>query len=265
MKYLYFDGGSNNALNIPVTRLLSMDQTGDTNIRMTFEHKDGTTNARTTVDLTINSGKEREVLKHLTQLAHGTGANFAIVADSPNNYFTHPEITAVSVDDGGSNGNGLTAGAGITAAAELYRSSVERNGNMVKTTILIDLTGLRSTAAGDIIGDDGTSDPCHIGQITAAQNGTIVAGKITCFEAPVGGASDIDIFAATDGTGAEDTAISGLTGQSQLVNAGVHTLGSEDALTAFPAADSYLYLVAGTTSDADYSEGKFLIELYGYI
>ena len=69
----------------------------------------------------------------------------------------------------------VTAGTGIAAAAS-YVEGVEKVGSYFKTTIVIDLTGLRSTAADDIIGQDGPSNACHIGQITAARNGTIFAG-----------------------------------------------------------------------------------------
>lgn len=157
------------------------------------------------------------------------------------------------------------AGAGITTGTgTVYATSVSRSGNIVTTRILMDLTGLRSTAGGDIIGVNGTSLACHIGRIVAAESGTIIAGTITCLEAPAGGDPDIDLHSATEATGAEDTAISTLT-ETQLVNSGDHTLGSVKILTAFPAANEYLYLVAGDTTDADYTAGKLLIELIGTV
>jgi len=154
-------------------------------------------------------------------------------------------------------GTGITGGTGTSIV-----SAVEKVGSLYKTTILIDLTGLRSTAGGDIIGVDGTANPCHIGQITAARNGTIFAGKITCLEAPAGGDPDIDLYSATEATGVEDGAIADLT-ETQLINAGDHAANAFKSLTAFPAADEYLYLVAGDTTDADYTAGILLIELYG--
>ena len=155
-------------------------------------------------------------------------------------------------------GTGITGGTGT-----VYRSSVIREGGVIKTSILIDLTGLRSTANGDIIGVDGTSNVCHIGQITAARNGTILAGRMTCFEAPSGGDPDINVHSATEGTGVEDGAISSLT-ETLLVNAGDATLGSVVIFTAVPAADEFLYLTLGDTTNADYTAGKLLIELFGY-
>ena len=155
-------------------------------------------------------------------------------------------------------GTGITGGTGT-----IYRSSVMRSGGIITTRILIDLTGLRSTASGDIIGVNGTSNVCHIGQITAAQNGTILTGSMECFEAPSGGDPDINVHSATESTGVEDGAISDLT-ETLLVNAGDATLGSKVYFTAFPAADSFLYLTTGDATDADYTAGKLFIELMGY-
>ena len=155
-------------------------------------------------------------------------------------------------------GTGSTGGTGT-----IYRSSVQRVGGIITTRILIDLTGLRSTASGDIIGVNGTSNVCHIGQITAARNGTILTGSMECFEAPAGGDPDINVHSATEGTGVEDGAISSLT-ETLLVNAGDATLGSKVYFTAVPAADEFLYLTLGDTTDADYTAGKLFIELMGY-
>jgi hypothetical protein len=156
-------------------------------------------------------------------------------------------------------GTGITTGTGT-----IYASSITEQGGIITTQIMIDVTGLRSTGVGDIIGVNGTALVCHIGQITAARNGTILGGSITCLEAPTGGEPDIDVYSATEGTGVEDGAIGDLT-ETQLVNTGDHTIGLVSTLTAVPAADEYLYLVAqGAGTDADYTAGKFMIELRGY-
>ena len=155
-------------------------------------------------------------------------------------------------------GTGITTGSGT-----IYRSSVMQSGGIITTQILIDLTGLRSTGSGDIIGVNGTSLVCHIGQITAARNGTILTGSMECFEAPAGGDPDINVHSATEGTGVEDGAIGDLT-ETLLVNAGDATLGSKVYFTAVPAADEFLYLTTGDATDADYTAGKLLIELNGY-
>lgn len=156
-------------------------------------------------------------------------------------------------------GTGITTGTGT-----VYQSSVSTLGGIKITRILIDITGLNSNVVSDIIGVDATAN-CHIGQITAAQNGTIFGGRMECLEAPATGEPDIDLFAADESTGTEDTAITALTNDTAIVTAGADwTLGLIKYVTAIPAADQYLYLVGGGgTTDATYTAGKFLIELYG--
>jgi len=185
------------------------------------------------------------------------------------NSTTGAETTQMSISTAGftsldANTMATEAGAGITGGTgTIYRSSVIREGGIIKTSILIDLTGLRSTASGDIIGVNGTSDVCHIGQVTAARNGTILAGRMTCLEAPAGGDPDINVHSATEGTGVEDGAIGDLT-ETLLLNNGDSTLGKVGVFSAVPAADEFLYLTLGATTDADYTAGKLLIELFGY-
>lgn len=158
-----------------------------------------------------------------------------------------------------------TAGVGITVAADSFVSGVQKVGTLFKTTIVLEVDGLNGGGtADDIIGDDGTG-AAHLGQITAARNGTIFAGSMTCLEAPSGEDADIDLHSADEATGVEDTAISALSNVAKLVNAGDWTAGALKPLTLFPAADQYLYLTNGdvTTSGGLYSGGIFLIELWG--
>ena len=177
---------------------------------------------------------------------------------------TQSSISSAGVSSFDANTMAVEAGTGITTGTgTIYRSSVQRVGGIITTRILIDLTGLRSTGSGDIIGVNGTSLVCHIGQITAARNGTILTGSMECFEAPAGGDPDINVHSATEGTGVEDGAIADLT-ETLLVNDGDATLGSKVYFTAVPAADQFLYLTTGDATDADYTAGKLFIELMGY-
>ena len=177
---------------------------------------------------------------------------------------TQASISSTGVASLDANTMSVEAGTGITTGSgTVYRSSVIREGGIITTQILIDLTGLRSTGGADIIGVNGTALVCHIGQIVAATNGTILTGSMECFEAPAGGDPDINVHSATEGTGVEDGAIGDLT-ETLLVNAGDATLGSKVYFTAVPAADEFLYLTTGDATDADYTAGKLLIELKGY-
>ena len=156
-------------------------------------------------------------------------------------------------------GTGITTGTGT-----VVKSSIEKNGDILKTTILVDLTGLNSSAAADIIGVDGGTANCHIGRVLAAESGTVFGGTMTCIEAPATGEPDIDLYSATEATGAEDTAITGLTETAILDAAADWTIGLQKSFGAI-AANQYLYLVgSGAGTDATYTAGKFKIEFYGY-
>lgn len=156
-------------------------------------------------------------------------------------------------------------GAGITdGTGTVFRTSVIRIGGIIRTTILIDLTGLSSSTTDlDIIGTG--ANPAYLGQITAAKNGTILAGKMICLEAPIGGVTDIDLYSATEATGVFDGGIAALTETALLTSGGAWTIATTKALTGIPAADEYLYLTGGAAGTAAaYTAGKFLIELEGY-
>ena len=189
-----------------------------------------------------------------------------VVSGVGTNTITGPSTFNGKVLLSGNSGN--TPGVGITEATTC-KSSVERVGTMIKTTIYLDLTGLRHTASGDILGNNGTSNPCHIGQITAAVNGTIVCGQMTCMEVPTASNVDIDLYTSTSGTEVEDTAISGIAGSTISINGGSQTLGKitpfvDDA--GLPDANDYLYLTCVSASgDADYAIGKLLFEFWGTV
>ena len=157
----------------------------------------------------------------------------------------------------------ISAGAGITSGTgTICKSSVTTEGGVITTRFLIDLTGLGSSATGDDIIGNGTG-VAYIGQITAAVNGTIKGGRMVCLEATAGGDADVDLWAATENTGAFDAAISGLV-EAQVFNSGGVSLGSvTPAVADTPAANKYLYLCGGTGSAATYTAGRLLIEFYG--
>lgn len=157
------------------------------------------------------------------------------------------------------------AGAGITGGTgTVYRNSITQSGGIITTSILVDLTGLASSTTDlDIIGV-GTS-PAHIGRIQAAESGTILAIRMTCLELPAGGADDIDLYAATEGTGVFDGGVASLTETALITSGAAWASGTVRASTAVPASGQYLYLCGGEAGTAaSYTAGKFLIELLGY-
>ncbi len=175
---------------------------------------------------------------------------------------------AITIVSGNKMATEALANAGIEGTAETYITQVERfksdtttNVNLVKTTIMIDLTGLASSGADDIIGKAGDG-VAYIGRVTTANTGVVFGVTMECFETPAGGDPDIDLYSATEATGVEDSAIGDLT-ETQIINSGDLAAGSRVAGGGI-VADQYLYLVAGSATDADYTAGRLLITIHGY-
>jgi hypothetical protein len=216
-----------------------------------------------TMKVTDSTGAESTV--SLTELGAldvtaGTGAaSKAVVLDSSGGVTIPGEMQL--------NGNTLEteAGAGITGGVgTIYETSVVKMGGIIHTYILLDLTGLSSSTTDlDIIGQGVSA--AHIGRITAARNGTILSGTMTCLEVPAGGADDIDLYAATEGTGVFDGGVAALTETALITSGGAWTLAGVKAIAAVPAANQYMYLTGGEAGTAAaYTAGKFLIHLQGY-
>ena len=152
----------------------------------------------------------------------------------------------------------------MAAGVESINTSVVRSGDIIKTTIVVDITGLNSSTTDlDIIGDTGI---CYLHQITTAVNGVIFAGQVGCAEVPGGGVTDIDLYSATEATGAFDAGIGTLTETALMSAGGAHAVGTVKPFTALPVADAYLYLTGGAGGTAaEYSAGKLVIEMWGTI
>ena len=191
-------------------------------------------------------------MAHLTQ-QQGPLGPFYDGAMPVSGYFSEP-------------GQAMTAGTGITTGVgTVYLAFVEEVGPVIKTTIFIDLTGLASSTAGDIIGKDGGTANCHFGRVTTAVNGLIFRGQISCAETPATGEPDIDVWSATEATGAEDAAVSGLTETAIQDAAADYTKGVTKAFTGNVVADQYLYLASSGGGDAAvYTAGQFVIEMWGW-
>tara|TARA_R110000737_G_scaffold350311_1_gene388895 strand:+ start:692 stop:1312 length:621 start_codon:yes stop_codon:yes gene_type:complete len=176
---------------------------------------------------------------------------------------------AITVTSGSKMATEAAGGAGIEGTAEVYITQVERfksdvdtNVNLVKTTIMIDLTGLNSGGtAGDIIGKDG-SGVAYIGKVTTANQGTVFGVTMECFETPATGDPDINLHSATEGTGVEDTAIGDLT-ETLIINGGDAAVGTR-TVGGTIVADQFLYLTSGAATAGTFSAGRLVITILGY-
>lgn len=157
------------------------------------------------------------------------------------------------------------AAAGITGGTgTLYKHSLTYEGNLKVLSILVDITGLQSSTTDlDVIGQGASA--AHLGQILAAEVGTVLAVQMTCLEAPATGQTDIDLYSATVGTAVFDDGIAALTETALITSGGAWTNGAVKGATIVPPANDYLYLTCGAAATVGtYTAGKFLIEIYGY-
>jgi len=152
----------------------------------------------------------------------------------------------------------IQAGAGITSGTgTVHRATAHVEGGLKMVRVIVDLTGLASSATGDIIGI-GTS-AAFIAQLPTI---TMLGARMTCLETPAGGETDIDLYSATEGTGAYDGAITALT-ETQLINAGAQTTGTVTVATADATSSGFLYLVSQGATAGTYTAGRLLIEVFG--
>ena len=162
--------------------------------------------------------------------------------------------TAVAAEHG--------AGAIGTASAPVTYRYEAANGDVV-TEIQIDLTGLDSSGtANDVIGLS-TGGAAYIGRNVVATNGLIYKVEMTCLEVPTGGDADVILVAGS----AADEAFNDIVANTATIcdGTGDWALGETIVYTAgAPTANYYYYLTQGSTDDATYTAGQFLIRFYGH-
>jgi hypothetical protein len=157
---------------------------------------------------------------------------------------------------------GITDGTGASVAFDTTKT-----GKIISTQIVIDVTGLQSSTTDlDIIGS-GTS-AATVCRIDFSTMGQLFALSMTCLEAPVTGVTDIDLYSATEGTGAFDTGIGTLVETIAITGGAAWTLNKVNTATPatnIPVDDSYLYLTCGAAGTVGtYTAGIFMIEMWGY-
>ena len=182
----------------------------------------------------------------------------SLIGNKPNQAPSNGDLGKLAFQD--SVYTNLDIGTGIsTGVGTICKAHGAINEGIYVVRILVDLTGLNSGGtANDIIGVNGAAN-CYIARLPAM---TVLGGRMTCLETPAGGDTDIDLYSANEGTGAEDAAVTGLT-ETLLINAGAQTVGTVTFLAADPTANQYLYLAGQSTADATYTAGRFLIEIFG--
>ena len=202
--------------------------------------------------------RSTEGLKHVS-IAAGTGTETETVIVDSNGLLTADISGAAAATAAGA---GITDGTGAVLSTEITKV-----GKIISTHIFVDLTGLQSSTDDlDIIGS-GTS-AATLTAIDYATMGQVFAVSMTCLEAPLTGVTDIDLYSATESTGAFDTGIGTLTEVIVITGGAAWTLNKVNAATPatnIPADGKFLYLTCGAAGTVGtYTAGQFLIELWGY-
>ena len=151
------------------------------------------------------------------------------------------------------------AGAGFADA--IVGSNISKIDNEIVTTFLIDLQQgpMKAQTAAKIIGESGSSDTCHITQVTAAKNGYVYKAELCCIEAPNAAANLDLVFAAS-------AQAPGSTTLTVLIDGAVHNRGNCEQILFdnVNIDDKFLHLASGATDGtANYTSGKFILKLYG--
>lgn len=190
----------------------------------------------------------------------GDGRTLSLLTDTSHIYAAETLITDMPV---------TAPGAGFDTANGVKIIPYGKRGasGMFVTEIYVDLQAAAVSSVAtlnDIIGE-AAGGAAYIGQMTAALNGTVVAIEMVCLEAPATGDTDIDLYSATENTGAYDADVTGLTEVALITAGGAWTNGMVKGATALPAgASDYLYLASGNGGTAGaYSAGIFIIRIYG--
>jgi hypothetical protein len=104
-----------------------------------------------------------------------------------------------------------------------------------------------------------TGDAASLGQVTAAQFGTIIGASITCPETPQGGHSDLILFSSPTVLVTGDAF-----GTSTALHAptGGWSVGHVKYLAVLPAANEYLHFTTAGSKVGDYTHGKFIIKFH---
>jgi hypothetical protein len=225
--------------------------------------------------LFMPDGKNKAQLDKMTQVTAtaseiNTGLDGLTATAAELNIMDDATLTTAELNqkDASANNALITTGLGVSAGSgTIVKYGMSQNGGIITTQILIDITGLQSGGAhDDIFGDPvGAGAKSHFGQITTAVNGVVWGGEVRCLETPVGCNVDIDFNTGTDDAGAQDAGVAAITGYAQLADCGNHTALDAPIELVAPAANTYLYLSAGVTTDVVASAGRFLITLWGYV
>lgn len=155
--------------------------------------------------------------------------------------------------------------AGIQGSGDSYKLNVVKLNNEFITTIVVDLQGLSSSAAGQtIIGTSGSDSSLFKWSTTA--NGNCYKAEIGVGESPAGGNVRLDLMKSSS----LQATFASSVGDNQIIDFGQQmdqgdTISSDNnALDAVPVDGDFIYLKSGAVgTNGNYTAGKLIIKFYG--
>ena len=293
--FLYFaeavvetgDDNASEALCVPASSYIGADPISATETVFLFKNACGLPDGMHKVVLTHGSANNKTIIKNFTSILNANpSTGFVVVADaetgtavSKNSNFNSTfggDVTAVAITTAVQNGvvaghSGATTlstsyGTGVVGSAGAPQYSRVRVGDIIITTVKIDLAGLGAKGgnAGDAIGTGTT--PAYFYKNIPAENGIIFKQSLVCLEttAVASGTTTDDINVAWNSAATIDYDEAAGTGSE--INAGAMAAGAViDDLTAAITANHYAYLTEGSTeaSDAVFNAGQYALVMYG--
>jgi hypothetical protein len=298
--YLYFaegvvetgEDGVSEAICVPASNYMGADPASTTSVTFKFKNAYGLKGGVHDIKLDHTAGKTKDVIRAFMNAMHANPQHggFVVMVDAEtgtavnkdpfiNPVFAGLGVTLPAIEtDSGSTGKLRAVAAGTTlahsyglgaystagaGAPQYARTTV---GDVIITTIKIDLQGLKAKGgnAGDAIGQG--TNPAYIYKNVVAENGVIFKQEISCLELPTAASGtvtdDINLAWNSVATIDYDEAV----GTGSEINAGALVAGQVVSdTTAALTANHYAYLTEGSAeaSDCVFTNGQYLITLYG--
>jgi hypothetical protein len=297
--FLYFaeavvetgDDGQSEACMIPASSYIGADPGSATVSTFKFRGQTGDDDSILRAKFTHKSGAHKEVVRALGACmnANPQKGGFVRVFDMETgtavkkNPFINPlfnglDISNLSLSTVGATGGTVEGVEDGTVRSNSFGSGFKSTfsggptysrtmvGDLIYTTIKIDLTGLKAKGgnAGDAVGVGTT--PAYIYKNKVSENGLLFSQRITCLEVPTAASGTLttDLNLAWNSAATVDYDEAAGTGSE--INAGVLAITDSVELAGTPiTANHYAYITEGDTTAANcvFSGGQYLITLIG--
>ena len=294
--FLYFaeavvetgDDGLSEALCVPASSYIGANPLSD-GTELKFKDAMGKPNAYHIVKLTHTAGKNKDVTRAFLSLVNANSQNggFIRVYDgetgtaTTKDAYTNPVfkglgVSAATIKEFGGSGSiigevGTTKstsyGAGMVSTAVVPQYSRAEIGDVILTTVKVDLTGLGSANDADDVIGLAAGGAAYFAKYVTGEMGILYNIEMVCLELPASGSNNLDDLNLVCNSNATRAYNDDGSGYTQLLNAGSWTAGENQSVASatVAAANDYFYLTAGATHSGanTWTGGVFLIKFWG--